>query len=122
MNPNEIKRRFPNASAAFIQANDDTANNSSLRLARTEQAKAYELASTISGTTKSAERIRVQIVFVRRRLWRDRDNYSSAAKDIVDGLRYAALIPGDSEAEIDLEVSQQKSDQQECSIIEIDYP
>ena len=73
-----------------------------------EQTQTDALDGPVSGEAKSVQRIGVRVVFYRFRLWHDRDNYSSAAKDLLDGLRHAALIPGDSEKEIDLEVEQHK--------------
>ena len=91
-----------------------------LPAAEPEQDKTTALDSTISREAKSVQRPTVRIIFRRQRTL-DKDNYSGSGKDILDGLRHAGLIPGDSEAEIDLQVEQEKvghlSDQR--TVIEI---
>ena len=78
-----------------------------LPAAEPERAQANALDQTVQGKTEGVRRPAVRFTLYRLRLL-DRDNYAGSAKDLLDGLRHAALIPGDSEAEIDLEVEQVK--------------
>lgn len=54
----------------------------------------------------------------------DKDNLYRGAKPLLDGLRYAGLISGDSEAEIDYEAVQQKVAHRcdEKTVIELELP
>jgi len=72
-----------------------------------ERAQANALDQTVQGKTEGVRRPAIRFTLYRLRLL-DRDNYAGSAKDLLDGLRHAALIPGDSEAEIDLQVEQVK--------------
>jgi len=75
--------------------------------AEPERAQANALDAAVPREAKSVQRLTVRIVFRRQRTL-DKDNYSGSGKDILDGLRHAGLIPGDSEKEIDLQVEQEK--------------
>jgi len=102
MTRNEFIRRFPNASESTIAANCPEIE---LPAAESECAQANVLAGAVSGEAESLKRPTVRIIFWRKRPL-DRDNYSGSGKDLLDGLRHAGLIQGDSEKEIDLQVEQ----------------
>lgn len=91
--------------------------------AESQQDQAPALVQAVSRETKSIRRPVVRFTFYCLRL-RDRDNYTSSPKDLCDGLRHASLIPGDSEAEIDLQVEQVKiaHRSEQRTVIEIIYP
>ena len=84
-----------------------SAPGTKLPAAEPERAQANALDQTVQGKTEGVRRPAVRFTLYRLRLL-DRDNYAGSAKDLLDGLRHAALIPGDSEAEIDLQVEQVK--------------
>jgi hypothetical protein len=122
---NEFLRFFPAASESTIARNvDPDSPEGALCPARPEQAQAPALVSPVAREAKSFQRIGVRLVFCRVHLWHDKDNYASAGKDLLDGLRHAGLIPGDSEEQIDLEVEQRKTPRGETpyTLIEIEYP
>ena len=75
--------------------------------AEPERGETPALDQTTSGATESSGRVTIRFVFRRLRLL-DRDNAHAGAKDLLDGLRYAGLISGDSEKEISLQVEQEK--------------
>lgn len=54
----------------------------------------------------------------------DADAKWGSIKDLLDGLAYAGLIPGDREDQITLEVTQEKvrSYKEEETVIEVEYP
>ncbi len=104
MNEYEFRKLFPQASASTIAKN---CANAVLSSAKPERTQANALDGSVSGKAESFQRPTVRFILYRIRLL-DRDNYAGSAKDLCDGLRHAALIPGDSEAEISLEVQQVK--------------
>lgn len=121
MTRNEFTRRFPNASQSTIERNCEAV--AGVPAAEPERTQANALDSAISGETKSIQRPTVRIVFCRQRAL-DKDNYSGSGKDILDGLRHAGLVSGDSEAEIELVVEQVKVEHriEQGTIVEITYP
>lgn len=114
MTPDEIKRRFPNASPAFIAA-----NSLAPRLPPKEpqpQRKPLEPAQAQKGREAG-----VAVIFTRcasRRL--DRDNLWASIKPLCDALREAGHIPNDTEQDIELFVFQKKVKRKEAgTLIEI---
>lgn len=104
MNSAELKRKFPNASPGFINANAvhvdrETAN------AKPERTVCDAPVREVEGKESHAKRVRVSIVAFRTRLL-DPDNL--CVKYFVDCLRYAGLIIDDRPEDIILEVSQVK--------------
>lgn len=92
--------------------------------AEPEQVKTPVVDCSVSGETKSAQRITVRFIFHRQCLIKDRDNYSSSPKDLLDGLQHAGFIQEDSEREIELEVEQVKVKHkwEQKTVIEIIWP
>lgn len=82
-------------------------NNTPVALSTTEPKQDQEAAldSAVSREAKSIRRAIVRFVFYRTHLL-DRDSAYASTKDLLDGLRHAALISDDSEDEIDLQVEQ----------------
>lgn len=103
MTRNEIKRRWPNASAAFL------ARNASDQLPDPKRQRDLRPPAKVPPAGKkespSRPKIRVRITSCRRRFV-DPDNLF--VKYLVDALRYEGLIPNDSSADIILELHQQK--------------
>ena len=124
MTRNEITRRFPNASRAFVDANCNE-DNSDTQISATEPEcdKASALVGSIPSTASSVDRIRVCFTQYRVRPL-DADNAAASCKDLLDGLQSAALIADDSERTIEFECKQVKvrhqCDQQ--TVITIEYP
>ena len=120
MTLNEIKRRFPNASPAFIRANlDPDAAVSHAESCERPQALA-------SGDEGEAPRpgLRHCCFTLRRKKLLDVDAKYASVKDLLDCLTIAGIIRGDKEGEITLEVNQQKVGKGECeqTIIEVTNP
>jgi hypothetical protein len=69
-----------------------------------------------SGEKKNAERIHVRVTFFRKRLV-DPDN--NTPKYAIDCLRYAKILSDDSEHHISLETRQEKTKEQEETLIEL---
>jgi hypothetical protein len=93
-----------------------------LRATQSQQVKIRSLDNSPRKEARSLERPIVRIVFGRTRPL-DRDNAWGSVKALVDGLRHAGLISGDSEEEIELSVDQFKVQHrsEEKTTIEIDY-
>jgi hypothetical protein len=115
LNERQFRRLFPNASEATVAA------NCSVSCAKPGEHK-WALVEEIQGAKSSVGRPLVRIT---RCAWRslDRDNLWNSVKDLLDGLRYAHLIAGDSEKEIELAVCQVEPlpCQEEFTLIEISY-
>jgi len=101
MNESELRTRFPRASLSFINANTEVPAGQPKQDIRTAVVDAPP------GKEKSDERACVRIVMFRVRLL-DPDNAVGSTKPLIDCLRACHLISGDSEKEIDLQVTQQK--------------
>lgn len=102
-----LRELFPHGSKAFFQANTDPDPDVGLRAPEREPDSGPALVSETPGEEKSDARPSVCISMFRVRKL-DPDNAYGAAKCLIDCLCQVALIPGDSEKEIDLEVLQQK--------------
>lgn len=84
-----------------------------------EPALCHEPLAAGEGTKEGSRRINVRVNAYRSRLL-DPDNL--CAKSLIDGLRYAGLIPGDRPQDIELTVTQEKCDKQdERTEIELIY-
>lgn len=101
MTPNELKRRFPNASQSMVEA------NCSVSHAESKRDEAPTLGRTVPGKKESIPSITVRFVGYRVRPL-DPDNFAGSVKDLLDGLRHAQLIPGDESWQIKLETEQVK--------------
>lgn len=93
-----------------------------IHAAQPEQRTPDALDSVVQGKTEGQGSVTVQFTFCRVRLV-DVDAIASGAKDLLDGLQNAALIPGDSPGQIVFSASQKKvgSKSQEGVAIQIDY-
>jgi hypothetical protein len=122
MTRNEIIRRYPNASEAFIKRNLSEAGHQ-LSDAKLERDKAATLDGAILGKEKSAGRTRVRFTGYRIRPL-DPDNFAAGTKDLLDGLRHAGLLQGDEPWRITLETEQVKvaHRDEQGTVIEIFYP
>jgi hypothetical protein len=108
MTRNEISRRFPKASEAFIRANLD---KSEAQSAVVEPIVRDEPLATPKGKAGDTGRVSVRVVSVRNRLI-DPDNL--CPKYFIDCLRYAKLLRDDTAAEIELTTSQRKPEKGEA--------
>lgn len=120
MNPNEIKRHFPNASQSLIEAN---ALGSELPIqGEKRESKISSVSSKLepdsrAGTLGKAKvkkgdsaRFLVRVTSVRKRLL-DEDNLCE--KYVVDCCRYAGLLPDDCPGQTKIEVCQRKPEKEE---------
>lgn len=116
MNPDEIRKRFPNASEAFIRANasDDRAG----AVAIVERAAGNAPVAKDQGEEGHSGKLLIRFESVRKRLC-DPDNI--AVKWLLDALRYSGAIPGDEPEKIAIEVAQRKcgKDEAEHTVLEI---
>lgn len=118
VNEHELRRRYPFASEAFIKKNCADSASSSPESQRPVRNDALGQAPRKEGYLG---RSKVRITSFRRRLL-DPDNLIGGTKYFTDCLRYSGLISGDAEAQIRLEVSQQKvaTKAEEHTLIEIE--
>ena len=116
MTPDQLKAKFPNASADFLKANLHA--DHSRQAAVMERSAGDESLATNQGQERAAGKLHVRFVSVRKRLL-DPDNVS--VKWTLDCLRYAGIIRGDEPDKISLEVSQRKTNkgEREQTIIEV---
>lgn len=119
MNQHEIKRRFPNASKAFIKSNSEV--GSEIPDTKPEHHQTPALGQAIPGETKSVQRARVRFIGYRVTPL-DPDNFAGSVKDLLDGLRHAKIIHGDEHWRIKLETEQVKVAHyhEEKTVIEIE--
>ena len=104
MTREHLKRKFPNASEAFISANSDQAGGVA-QGAVVKPAVRHEPVEQEKREARHAGRFHVRVVSFRRRLL-DPDNL--CPKYFIDCLRYAGLIPDDRAQDITLESRQEK--------------
>ena len=108
MNLDELRRKFPRASAAFIAANSDAGSARPTAVVEPSPwngALAKKKAQRFIGP-----KFHVRVESVRNRLL-DEDNL--CAKFHVDLLRYAGIIPGDSPTEVSIQTRQRKAEKGE---------
>lgn len=142
MNAQELKKMFPNASDAFLAANEKTVqlldrvdpyavkkdpyevakNSGEISHPEPEHDKAPALGRAKKGKAKGVSRTLVRFVGYRVRPL-DPDNFSGSVKDLLDGLRHAGLISGDEPWKIRLQTEQVRvsSFELERTEIEIAY-
>ena len=113
MTKNEITRRFPNASAAFIAANLDPENSGPAAVVEHDPGDASLAAKALQ--RRDRRQFFVRVTSFRRRLL-DEDNL--CAKYHVDLCRYAGAIPDDAPGQVKIEVGQVKGKHEEI-VIEI---
>lgn len=101
MKEHDIRRLFPNASPSLLAANAEVSD------AKPECNKASALERAVPGEKQGIRRVRIRITGYRVRPL-DPDNFAGSVKDLLDGLRHAALIPGDEPWRIRLETEQEK--------------
>lgn len=116
MNPNLLKRLFPNASPSTIKRNVDFEG----KLSRAVPKSIVRLESEVPDEREkeNSGRCSVRIVSCRTRLL-DPDNL--CPKFFIDALRYEGIIRDDSAKYISLTIEQRKvkSHCDECTIIEV---
>ena len=111
MTQNEITRRFPNASAAFIAANLDPDHSGPVAFVEPDSGHAPLAAETVQ--RPAGRKFFVRVASFRRRLL-DEDNLCE--KYHVDLCRYAGAIPDDAPGQVKIEVGQVKSKHEEILI------
>lgn len=111
MTRNELTRRFPKASEAFLQANCTTAPE-------LERGPGNEPLAKEKVQGRPGQQFLVRVTAVRKRLL-DEDNL--CAKYHVDLCRYAGVIPDDAPGECKIETRQRKAEkgEQEHAVIEV---
>ena len=103
----DLRARFPNASAQFILANSRPALAPRLRAALAEHAPANE--QVAADRRKETGFIRAHVSIERRSLkLLDKDNLYGSVKFLCDALRYAGLIADDDPESIELTVTQRR--------------
>ena len=112
MNPDAIRRYFPNASASVLAANAEGAGETA-KLERDSRNEPLEARKAKKG---GSSRLHISFVSVRKRLC-DPDNISE--KWLLDCLRYCGAIPGDEPEKITLETTQRKAARGEAEHTEI---
>jgi hypothetical protein len=132
MKPDELKRKFPQASGSFISANSDNAGPVQQLPAKRERKVRDRDTGTDAklerhlgdGTLGAAQvqkgtgqRILVRVTSFRTRLL-DEDN--QCEKYHVDLLRYAGVIPTDAPGQTKIEVCQQKVGKGEREFVRIE--
>jgi len=131
MNPDEIRKHFPNASRSLFAANSD---NPQLPLVQERQGKeagnpiavrpklerhAFDAAlGEAEAKIRNTGRFLVRVTSIRRRLI-DEDNL--CAKAVIDCCRNAGLIPDDSPDKTSIEIRQRKAGKEEAetTLVEI---
>ena len=106
MNPDELRRRFPNASKSCLAANADSAPDRAGAVADAELRAGEGALAAGKGATGATGRVHIRITAVRKRLC-DADGVFS--KWLVDCLRYAGIIRDDTTEDITLENKQRKA-------------
>lgn len=116
MSPNEIKRRYPNASQSFIRANLSPV----AALPDAEQCQRPQtLARRDEGKTQGAGLLHCRFTLNRKSLL-DVDAKYASVKDLLDCLVFSGIIPGDKEGQITLEVVQRKVGNAEGEVTKIE--
>lgn len=123
MSPAKLPQFF-NASDAFKRLNPQLFNDTPARDlpdAEPERHEAPALDATAQRKAPGIQRAIVRFTGFRVRPL-DPDNFAGSIKDLLDGLRHAALISGDEPWRIQLETTQVKvaSFAEECTEIEIE--
>lgn len=103
MTANELTRRFPKASRAFIRAN--LSDSDSRPVAKLESNSSHAPLEKKKVQGSNCERFLVCVTSRRKRLI-DEDNLCE--KYVVDLLRYAGILPSDAPDKLKIEVAQTK--------------
>ena len=98
---------MPRWTAADLRAYEDRSKRKVSR-PEPEQIVRHEPLGSEPGKEKSSSRIAIRITGFRSRPL-DPDNFAGGCKHIIDGLRYAGLIPGDRQDQISLAFEQVKT-------------
>lgn len=106
MTRNELLRRYPNASPAFLRANADPTAGTLPRPVHEPGVQENPLVED-KGKEASQTRAPIRVTITCRRV-RLLDEDNPCEKFLVDALRYEKLIPGDSPELVSIEVRQQK--------------
>lgn len=114
MTRDEITRRFPNASEAFIRANGDQGSGAPAVAQCPVRSEPLAAAQTQKG---NRGRFFVRLTSVRNRLL-DEDNL--CPKFHVDLLRYAGIIPSDAPDRTSIRTTQRKCQEYEAEHVEIE--
>jgi hypothetical protein len=84
---------------------DDNPSLPKVQSAQPQQIQAKPLVRRIESEAGSLQRVIVRIVGYRVQLL-DPDNFAGGCKDLLDGIRHAGIISGDSTKEIDFKTDQ----------------
>ena len=105
----QFTKRFPHASkdTVALTCPNETHHRTRLPNTKPQRHQAPTLGSAIPRETEGFSRTRVRIVGYRVRPL-DPDNFAGSVKDVLDGLRHAALLEGDEPWRITLETEQVK--------------
>ena len=103
MTRNELTRRFPHASPAFVKANLEPEDSGPGAVVERDPLDGIAGADAREG--EATGKLHIRFTSVRKRLC-DPDNLS--VKFLLDCLRYAQIIRDDSPDQISLEVTQRK--------------
>jgi len=105
-----LRRRVEQALNNANQLSHEIKTCCPIQSPKPEPAVRHELHGSVSGAKKSPPRVVVRIKCCRSKLL-DPDNL--CPKSLIDGLRYAGLIPGDEPDKIELVVTQEKCDKKD---------
>lgn len=111
MTRNEIIRRFPKASEAFIRANLSAGDT--VPRAVVERPARHEPLATNQGEEGATGSVLIRFVVTRKRCL-DPDNV--AVKWLLDALRYSGFIQGDEPEKVSLEIKQQKGEPEQVVV------
>lgn len=116
--PDELKRLFPNASAATIAANQDHIPH---QTAQPERDSGHALSAAPCAEAADSGRFVVRVTSFRKRLINE-DNL--VPKYHIDSLRYAGLLPSDAPEQTAIHTTQQKVEEahEERTEVEITPP
>lgn len=133
MNPHQIKRLFPNASASLLKANagdygasqplHDHSTRPQLPNSQPKPNQGRALGGQLQKQAGSVPRIVVRFTGYRVRPL-DPDNFAGSVKELLDGLRHAHILDGDEPWRIKLETDQVKVAhfKEEKTVIEVEMP
>lgn len=114
----KLKKLFPRASKAFIEANTDAG----LQDPERERIHREALVKTLPGKEKGYGRAHVRFTAFTVRP-RDPDNLGGGSKALLDAIKGLRLIPDDDPYSIEFELKQRRVDHfdQEKTLVEIEY-
>lgn len=115
MNEDDLRTRFPRASASFLRANLSAGGGIPNTEPRQREA---ELAGDCQGEAQGPGLLHCRFTLVRKKLL-DVDAKYSSVKDLLDCLVIAGIARGDKEGQITLEVVQRKTAKGQAEFTEI---